>query len=108
MKASFTGHSFDFQVSPEQVIRAVIRQDHISIEFSEDSDRGHLEAAFDSSDGVYRGTYGYRRPNPDYRAELRLYRAANGDVVLFGKWQRFDNEPEEGYWLFRLSPDAKE
>jgi hypothetical protein len=105
MATKYTGHSFDFDVSPLEVTEAVIQKNRISIDWIEEGKPGHLEAT--SDDGmVFRGNYGYTRPNPDYHFELRLYRAANGDPLLFGRWWRTD-EPEGGCWLFRLSPDSK-
>lgn len=106
MATKFTGESFDFDVSPLQVTGAIIQKDRISVDWVEDGEPGHLEASSDN-DGIYRGNYGYTRPNPDYHFELRLYLAANGDRLLFGRWWRTD-KPEGGSWLFRLSPASNE
>jgi hypothetical protein len=103
--SKYIGHSFDFDVSPLEVTSAEILKVRISVDWLEDGERGHLEAT-SADDMVYRGNYGYTKPNPDYHFELRLYRATNGDPLLFGRWWRTD-EPEGGSWLFRLSPDPK-
>jgi hypothetical protein len=105
MTTKYTGHSFDFEASSMQVTGAVIRKDRISVDWIEEGAPGHLEAT--SEDGeVYRGTYGYPRPDPYYHAELRLYRAADGGRLLFGRWWWAD-ESGSGYWLFRLSPESR-
>lgn len=102
MATKFTGHSFDFDVSPLEVTDALIEKNHISIDWIEEGERGHLEAT--SEDGeVYTGTYGYPQPDPYYHVELRLYSAASGDRLLFGRW-RWADESARGCWLFRLSP----
>jgi len=107
MATRYTGHSFDFEVSPSEVTVAVIQKDRISIDFIEDGETGHLEATYDAADSLYRGNYGYPRPDTNYRAELRLYIATNGDGLLFGRWWWADGTAT-GYWLFRLSPVLKE
>jgi hypothetical protein len=104
MGKSYTGHSFDFQEADAgalDVTHAELTKKEIKLEWVEDGEAGYLTAT--SDDGVlYRGNFGYPRPEPFYTAEFRLYRAANGDVLLFGRWRWTSGE--NGLWLFRLTP----
>ncbi len=105
MATAYTGHSFDFDVSPMPVTGGVVTTGRISIDWTEEGKSGHLDAT--SADGVtFSGNFGYPRPESRYHAELQLYRAANGERLLFGRWWRTD-EPEGAYWLFQLSPESE-
>ena len=106
MTQKYIGHSFSFDEEPLEVTDAIIRKDRISVDFIEDGEPGHLEATFDVAEGVYRGNFGYPRPDHHYHAELRLYRAANGDCLLFGRYW-WTSEPGGGLWLFHLSPETR-
>jgi hypothetical protein len=73
---------------------AIVTKQQIRAEWDED---GNGSLTIESNDGkIYSGTYGYKDPPQQHRCEFRRYQAANGDVVLFGKWQRFDDDPAEG------------
>jgi hypothetical protein len=105
MPTAYTGHSFDFDVSPREVTHALIRKDRLSIDWLEESDRGSIKAT--SADGeVYTGTFGYPTPSSDSHVELRLYRGANGDRLLFGSW-RYTDGSGRGQWLFRLDSQSE-
>ncbi len=74
----------------------------LSIDWIEDGVASGLVAK--SSDGiVYQGRYIYRDNTPHGQTELRLYRAKDDCIVLFGSWEE-DGTHERGHWVFQLQP----
>ena len=107
MPATLSGFLFELDsVDPFEITSAIIKKDHASIDWNDGRDRGHLEARSDDGE-LYTGTYGYPRLDPLCHTILRLYRAKNGDQLLFGSWQQEDKGiVKKGYWAFRLPHKA--
>ena len=85
------------------VTDAIITPTRLAVDWGVQDDPMHLEAS--SSDGgrTYSGTYGWPRPNPDYRIELKVFTSADGTTLLLGRWLERDSG-EEGDSLFELTP----
>ena len=105
MGTNYAGSSFWFEATDLQVTRAIVTEGRIALDWVQGSEVGGFVAT--SGDGVvYSGTYGVPVLNPDSHVEFRLYRAANGELVLFGRYWRTDGA-DSGTWLIRLVPTPK-
>lgn len=105
MSKAWRGSMFLIDDSPHEVTRAIITDARISLDWIEDGDRGGLTVT--SSDGLlYKGTVTYPGwPDHVYHTSLGKYTAANGVIILFGRWQR-SGDSEQGTWAFQLPPDS--
>jgi hypothetical protein len=105
MRTCYTGQFFEFTESDLRVTGAAVTKDRVAVDWIEDGEPGGLVATSDDG-ATYRGNYGYPRPEPYYHAEFRLFRARDGEVLLFGRWWRTDN-PDGGPWLIQLHPRSE-
>jgi hypothetical protein len=98
------GRVFDWERTGEgyEITGAVISDNRISIDWTEGGDDGHLEAS--STDGRFRGTFGYKKSGPEGTFELRRF--MSGQVVLlFGTW--LNPSGREGGWAFLIPGAAR-
>ncbi len=108
METHFTGTSYWFEETDLHVTRAIVTADRIALDWVQWGEVGGCVAT--SQDGVFfEGTYGEGTNggspvlNPQSHVEFRLYRAANGEVLLFGLYRAAD-KTDGGNWLLRLVP----
>src|SRR5688572_5856826 len=104
MEPTYTGPSFWYEGTDLQVTRAIVTADRLAIDWVHGREVGGF-VAHSSDRVVYNGTYGTPTLNPDCHVEFRLYRAANGEVMLFGEFWRADGA-DGGPWLLRLVPNS--
>ena len=101
----YTGRQFTYDHSENRLLDVILTESQLSADYLQDGKRGSLVAA--SIDGVcYRGTYGVSAPHPDNHFETRLFRCANGEVLLFGRWWEIGGE--KGTNLMHLFPDKSQ
>ena len=100
----YSAETFAFEPATDhRITDAVIAENRISVDWS-DAD-GMAGFVSQSDDGtLYRGSYSYRQDaNHSGRVEFRVYRADDGEVLLFGRWWKADS-PVPSNWLLRLTP----
>ncbi len=87
------------------VTEAIISERRISLDYIESGVAAHLEAT--SSNGkLFKGSWGYTQVELGrYDTELALYKAADGEILLLGKWWNHD-EGTTGDWLIHLQKPA--
>jgi hypothetical protein len=100
---TYTGTSLDIEDSSLEVTKAILTNNHLSLEWTEGSYTGGLRA--DSADGnLYEGTFTYHGwPDEVFHARLGRYRGANGVILLFGDWWE-EGDTERTGWLIQLIP----
>lgn len=85
-----------------RVNEAVVTPKRISIDWSEGSLVGHLEAM--SRDGEhFAGHYGYPEADPNLEFSLTIFRNKS-EVLLVGTWCEHGTG-DEGTWFFRLNSE---
>lgn len=97
-----TGQSYWFE-DGARITDAVLLPKRISIDFEDDEGEGHLDA--ETTDHVtYSGTYDYKHDRDDGHRHVvfDLFRAADGTVLLLGKWWS-TKTGGAGNWLIRLT-----
>jgi hypothetical protein len=91
---------YDFDVTD-----AIVEDDHISVDWTEDGEPFHVKLR--STDGVtYKGNYGCPKPTPDWSITATRYDSASGTVLLLAEWYQ-DDDGHGGTSILELLPQAE-
>jgi hypothetical protein len=104
---NFQGRIVHCRAAEEKITveQAVVTEDRISIDWSQDGRPGYLIAK--STGGTqFQGRYGHRQEESDYECELTLFKSDH-EVLLFGTW-RDQNSARKGTLVVRLPARAIE
>lgn len=101
----YTGRYFEYGEANYRITDLIVTDTRIAMDWTEEGTPASVVAA-STDGGLYRGNMGFPRPDAEGLAEFRVYRAKDGELLLFGRWWRTDNS-SAGTWLIQCSPQAQ-
>jgi hypothetical protein len=106
MPKEYAGRMFYEITGPDyDITQAHVTKGKLSIDWVEEGVKGGIVAS--SEEGIiYTGTYRYSDRTQPGKVTLRLYRAKDDWVFLFGSWvEDGTNGLHKGHWAFQMQPN---